>query len=635
MLTQAKQDMAKDEFFTGLGIKKPSVIEAMRNQLDHNMGTVVGLCKRPLENISEVVLYPSSARGDMNAYKYVNQGITATKRTFTIIYFIDNLADEKSLPQNGNMKAFVEHLQSQPSIKETDYIFLPHRVVEGIRKILRYDDALYPTNKLVDYDKFDGKVYDEVVRESAQEEFAQTASSEKCLPQVTRLSKDLTEKFANAKFLVILNVNARGNRTIYDAREQRHSSDPTILKTFIETVHSYKKFAVMLTGDKPVDLDTDNFVDATQMWNLDADRHEQRAIMYAVTKCYNATIYIGMQSGVNEDAVLLHNTNVFSICENVGSGQVGLARVSEKMKTLSPKQDFNNFFVVKQSALLTSEGQLAALQLQQNPLATHKLSYPKFKSVIKRLSNQLEILQLEQKDGVIQHFGQHLLEDIGYELQSDSDGESDSEYDVPIRADGQIVETETEVTSKQFKKLKKNDDGTYTSKMNTKYHEIANGKVSKNKDYKPKEVDTSKRWVKPLIKTNELPDFRMRAAGIALSNIMIITDTVVEYDGELKPTTLYELLYDNICLLNEHLTLESGSLSPLTVKPNATILESDRPSETYHEGYALSQHKLMTEKQQEKYLAEKKVAEKKVAEKKAHEDTDYESMTGLWDSDSE
>ncbi|MCJ8269626.1 MAG: hypothetical protein MJK04_09510, partial [Psychrosphaera sp.] len=291
LLLRSAEQMKKDDYYQPLTIGPSYVIKHINARLQQNLHTVVGLCKRKLNDFAEIVIYPSSARGDMNAYKYVNEvaltttTTTTVTRVFTIIYFIDNAKDKKNLVQNGNMRAFVDHLDSQPSIATSDYIFLPHTVVEDIRAILRFDDQFYPTSRLVDYDHYDCRDYQNDVLKAAQKQFKLTAQLEPCKQIVNDLLISKQLQLKKTDYLVIINVNGRTTKGDYDAREQRHSTDPQMLEAFITAVKNNPLFAVMLTGDEPTNLKRllivhPNLINATKLWLKKANRHQQRSIMY-------------------------------------------------------------------------------------------------------------------------------------------------------------------------------------------------------------------------------------------------------------------------------------------------------------------------------------------------------------------
>ncbi|MCJ8273260.1 MAG: hypothetical protein MJK04_28150, partial [Psychrosphaera sp.] len=303
---------------------------------------------------------------------------------------------------------------------------------------------------------------------------------------------------------------------------------------------------------------------------------------------------------------LLHNTNVFSLCEDVGKGQVGNKRVTQKMLKLSPKGHFNNFFVIKNSLILTKRGQLAAIQLKRNPLAEHTTHYSKFSETIKQLKNQLMMLNLEDVDGEIESFGDTLL-DHEYEIQSDTEDVSDDVFDIYITKDGtklkQQYSNSTEFKPSDFKKLKKVSDKRYQSKTGSDYSEMDDVRILKGKSPTSTVSRSKQKWVKKLISNNSEENKLKRnaVAQLILSNLMTITETVEQCISNVDTPKLYEVLYNHLTLLNQNLTLDDDK-SPLTIKPKPVLKR--RQSKKYRTGFLLNQLELMTDIEQVKYLQE-------------------------------
>lgn len=561
-------------------------------QMILNIDCVIRLFQGNVEEYCHVVMYPASARGDMNAYKYVNCG-RIPERVFTIIYYVDRPHDTKNLVQNANMKSFCEHLISSPFMSERDYIFLPWAIVESLRTDFKQVKGVRPADFLINYDKFDEWVYEPVVLELAQEAFGLCDSA----------SLDKYRVVCKLEFLVILNINGRiSSSRPYNAREQRHSSDMLILQRFVDEVLSCEDFCVMLTGDEPqgITFEHPRLINATKLWEAGLDRFEQRALMYKMTCQYKATIYIGMQSGVNEDAVLLHNTNVFSICENVGSGQVGLARVTEKMKKHSRKRDFHNFFVIKNSVLLTRTGQLAALQIQRSQLADHVVDYHQFELEMSALTEQLLTLGLLDSDRQsIPAFAEALV-DASFGYQSDDGEDYGDEEGIFLRRDGYVVTDSSALEkSTRFKKISIGG----VSQNGTQYTRVGEERYFRGDEPKPTKNPGSGAWVHRLLEVNAESQLtqRLNIASIVISNLMTITRSIchIRVSPE-QGHSLYEVLFDNVSLLNKTKLLDEDRDNYRVVRKQ----HRRRQSKQYRKGFMLDKLGLMTESQQVEYEAQ-------------------------------
>ncbi|MFA5985105.1 MAG: hypothetical protein WC782_13910 [Methylococcaceae bacterium] len=615
LLEDIKLAMQDPSYFTTLGITDELTVDYIKRQFVINLKNITALCTSEVEQWHSVVLYPASARGDMNAYKYVNCG-RGPKKVYTIIYYIDRPQDIKNLALNKNMRSFVEHLSSCPFVTVDDHVFLPQLLVEQIRDLLRTPDSTFPTNSLVDYDKYDDWIYNKAVREVAQDAFSKTDVG----------LEVLSLRVPPEKYLVILNVNGRISADKpYDPREQRHSSDPTILQAFILAVLKHGYFNVMLTGDSPGDLGDleQHIINATQLWTRGLDRFKQRALLYKVSCKYRATIYVGMQSGVNEDAILLHNVNVFSMCENVGSSQVGLDRVTQKMKVYSTrgKAKFHNFFVIKNSALLTSTGQLAAIQLKHNPLAKYSVSFECFSQEVKKLEAQLAYLKID-KNLIIQGFGKVLIQP-NYDPQSDDEGEElqDDESVTYLRRDGFPVSRELgqQLTGpSRFKKI----SASGLSSRGSKYNITPSGRYVKENQSEIQVEPSEATWVTSILEENspEQRDNRIKIATLVIGNLLTITVAAdCLHVSEEKSQLLFAALFDNVTLLNEQVT-SASEISNFQAKPMPKHVR--RPSKDYRSGFSLSELDLMTDKQAELYAAqiEREEIKKKEAESRAKDE---------------
>lgn len=613
LLDETKELLTKPDYFSPMGITDELAISYIKRQFDINFKNVIAIATGFVAEYECIVLYPASARGDMNAYKYVNCGRDEKNRVFTIIYYVDRPWDTKNLVFNKNMRSFVEHLSSCPFAAPDDHLFLPWKLVELIRNFLETKDISFKTNRLIDYDKFDSWIYIPAVREVAQLAFSKNEVD------VSILSLKIPPK----EYLVIFNVNGRiaANKP-YDPREQRHSSDPAILQAFITAVLKHGNFDVMLTGDSPGELGTlkQEIIDASQLWNLKLDRFAQRSLMYKVSTKYQATLYIGMQSGVNEDAILLHNVNVFSMCENVGSGQVGLDRVTEKMKTFGKKANskYHNFFVIKNSALLTSTGQLAAIQLKHNPLADYSVNFEIYAKEVKKLEEQLAHLKIDKKQS-IPKFGTSLIKP-NFDPQSDDEGEEslDDEQVTYLRRDGFPVTREEAQQLKgkvRFKKI----DASGLSGRGTQYTKASSGRYLKanQPDFIDKDESTEE-LLDSIIEVNspEQIQYRINLATLVIGNLMTITVAAHRLQvSEEKSQRLFSALFDNVTLLNEKLTL-SSDLAKFQTEGMTETKHKRRQSKEYRSGFGLSGLALTTEQQYAEYTKQLEDEQRKKDQRK-------------------
>lgn len=604
----------------------------IREQILINIHFVVRIWEGNIEDFAHIVLYPSSARGDMNAYKYVNCAREG-QRVFTVIYFIDKSNDKKNLVQNSNMRSFREHLTSSPFVAENDYIFLPHKLVENLRHYLKTEIRPRAPNFWVDYTDFDSWVYQSEVLKAAQTAFLDC-------------SIDNVEKYSvvgNFSYLVILNINGRiSDERTYNAREQRHSSDLDVLNQFIQTVLIREGFCVMLTGDRPegLMLKERGIIDATALWRDGLDRFQQRALMYQVTYKYKATLYLGMQSGVNEDAVLLHNTNVFSICENVGSGQVGLKRVNHKMTVCSLRGNYHNFFTIKRNAFLTSTGQFAAFQLQRNQLASHKINFNTFKSAVDRLRAQLESLGLIRGNpSVISNYAEGLAS-FSFDPQSDDESESELEDEEStfLRDDGFVVPTEQAISLQKqmrFKKISKQG----FSKRGTRYTAMGDGNgrflrnINEQESLPVLESGKSKGWHSSMLSLNEEESLarRLAMASLVIDNLMSITNAVccLKIQPE-KGDVLFGAIFDNVRLLESVSVMHDEITKYEVIKKCA---EDRVEPEPHDSGYLLSVLGLQTVKQEEEYQTQlaQRAAKKVKVKVNAESGSDEEYGASLFD----
>lgn len=510
-LIELKSGLSK-AYFSEINIPNEAVQNHINAQMK-NIDRLIDIINYPNNNgYDRVVIFPSSARGDMNAYKYISYLENKDKNTegknekiFTIVMFQDIVNDEAGLEQNSNMSAFMQHLESEPNFDPDSFLYLPKSLTESnfsnspsLRKMLfkkkggrdgqgaKDEWGLLKGKEnsrlLIDYDVYDGVVYNPEIIKKIQADFVKTAQESPSKEVIAQFNKELGEKFEDHnKHLVIINVNGRIDYSKpYDPRNQRHSLDPLILREMIETAVK-NGCAVMLIGDavdNSLDDIKDKYVDGTQLWNKKLNRHQQRASIYAVTTGFTSSLYFGMQSGVNEDAVLLHNTNVFSLSEKVGKGQVGRDRVQKKMNEYSKEREisnYNNFFAVENTALLTARGRLAAFQLQANMLARWKMTHSQFiKEDTRHLDQQTLLTEDEYPESWLDFHARNML-DPEFDEQSDDEDDFENPKETVFVTRGGVMLTHEhllhleQLQLKNFKELMKKSNGIYVSKRGTPY----------------------------------------------------------------------------------------------------------------------------------------------------------------------
>jgi hypothetical protein len=592
-------------FFTNIGsynwqhiTRDPAVLGWIKDSIAQNHYL--------LENISlilscyeSLVIFPVVARGDMNAYKYVNCGREG-KKVFTVIACNDKPKERKGILHNNNLYSHMQHLTSMPDKIRPEHIVLPLDYALKLKEAIESLQQGFTRS----YDSYDNWLYTTFCVAAVQDYFDMLRPniSQNFLAAIPRVS---------SQHLVIININGRISEEIaYDARNMRHSTDPDILKALMESVDSDQNFDLMLTGDKlPFETDIP-FIDFTCLWLKKLNRFEQRSIMNQVCKNYHSTVYLGMQSGVNEDAVLLHNTNVFSICENLSTQQVGLERVTQKMLRHNKLRQtpFNNFFVIRNTSFLTPVGQLAAHQLAKNPLRDHTLTYREFVNQIVKIREQLKMLD-EKTTPNVEQFSSQML-NTGYEIQSDDEDDLElslDEDDILVAKDGTaLINPQTVLKKEQykhFKRLKKTGKNG-VSRNNRNYVQQIDGRYLRRTSKIPITIINSELAVschQLIANFNSNQDIigdRTQLVSLIIHNILTITCHAKQDNIH----HLFNAMFTNIKLLNSHLCLGSDSNESLRVVSSSKHIR--RQSKDYRPGFHLSAMALQTERQQNEYMAQ-------------------------------
>jgi len=345
-----------------------------------------------------IVQFPPSARGDMNAYKYTAFLNDRTRPLTVFEYYKNPTARSEQEAFNKNINVIKQHIRSlgDKFVEGRDYIF-------GIKKdIDRYKATAGPA-RTRHYQQYDSIMTNLDVRRSVHDMFKAKLDSE--APIKTYLAKKLpsagTQPGTPENKLLMVNINKREPQALWNPREYRHTTpDDSIMRGLIDQVYDAHK---LNKGKDKLDLafvgsgftaqEKSNWAAyATQkgvtvhffndMVDEGLDRNQQRAALFGLTNRYKSTTYFGHQSGVNEDAQLLARTNVYSLSEYLGLGQVGTSRIEARpqfdtvrtndLGSAMSARSRGNFYNLRNSEFLTTEGILAGVQIKANlTLKTH------------------------------------------------------------------------------------------------------------------------------------------------------------------------------------------------------------------------------------------------------------------------
>ncbi|WP_425628050.1 hypothetical protein [Vibrio neptunius] len=347
------------------------------------------LVLRLLNSKRPFVHYPPSARGDMNAYKYVAFK-EEMARPITVFEYFDSPREGSEQEEfNRNIPAINQHIRDLGLLKEgRDYVWLTTKDVNEVKK---------HADKVHHYQEYDNNTYDRDIRRQALLFYQDKIANDPSVRQYLA-SKHIGPVRNREKCLVLFNINRRAKSEVWDPRNERHSTYMQAFKDIVNIINAMnaKKQLPMhdigfvgskLTPDEVTEwreycnnMGT-NLIDLTDV--MDAphglNRTQQRCVHVALADNYKSTLYFGHQSGVNEDANILPRTNVLSLSEYLHLGQIGISRV-EARSQLDPEYQnelgmggaysaFGNFYSLRNCEFLTSDGVLAAIQLK---LAMHK-----------------------------------------------------------------------------------------------------------------------------------------------------------------------------------------------------------------------------------------------------------------------
>jgi hypothetical protein len=402
-----------------------------------------------------VVHFPPSARGDMNAYKYT-AFLGSKDRPLTIFEYYANPGQEQ-VAYNKNLQSIAEHLfaKGSPFKEGEDFIFATKKEIDNYRKHL---DA----NRKPGYQTFDSIMSNSDVRTAVHGMFRAVINRDDDVkaylsgksitplkyPVVTPGDIPSNSNQVRNKDLIAININKRTHTGKWDPREYRHTTpDDAQMRQLIDRIYK----AQNKLGRRAQDLDlcfvgsefTQTQIDGWEqyaqskgitvyffndMQKAGLDRTQQRAVLFANGDRYKNTIYIGHQSGVNEDAQILPRTTVFSLSENLGQGQVGISRVEARPQLDGVKtnplgmangaQNTGRFFSLRNSEFLTTEGILASVQIKLDLKSTNHRSldtlWAKLSAQFKEESGK--DISAMSEDAVVEGLFNMILSDAGKKL---------------------------------------------------------------------------------------------------------------------------------------------------------------------------------------------------------------------------
>lgn len=345
-----------------------------------------------------IVHFPPSARGDMNAYKYT-AFIDEKDRPLTVFeYFNNPRPGSEQEAFNRNLDSIKQHLSSLKSkLKEgRDYIFGTQNDVNKFKK-------LAGEVRVKHYQEYDNIMSNLDVRKEVHAMFRGRIKSDPKIMAYLERKLPLTDVAAGNQRreskLIVININKRASQQKWDPREYRHTTPSDAdMQSLIDGIYDAKnsikgkdKLDIGFVGNKFGELEQQSWIAYGQAKGVDVhffndmvdeglDRTQQRAALFALSDRYKSTTYLGHQSGVNEDAQILPRTNVYSLSENLGQGQVGISRIEARpqldivrwnpLGIATGANNMGNFYSLRNTEFLTTEGILAAVQIKLNLKST-------------------------------------------------------------------------------------------------------------------------------------------------------------------------------------------------------------------------------------------------------------------------
>lgn len=352
-------------------VSDPSTLKAFRSALKDSPAT------RPF------VVYPPSARGDMNAFKYI-QYLPVEKRPLVLFEYHKTGGYEQE-SQNENIKVFRQHLGDSRLIEGEDYIFADVQTRVNLKKQVGGD------RKARHYKEFDNIFSNDETLVAAQSSLRNMASTDDAIITYLKAKHVDSSDKIRRNHLIMVNINKRntvGNK--WDPREMRHATDLEVTTGILEvalTVPINEEKEICVVGSSFTDKEKANWLGfandhkvnihfLNDMIGEGLNRSQQRGAQFAFADKYRSTTYFGHQSGVNEDAVVLPRTNVISMSEYLGHGQPGIGRVEARtqLDQIGPckgifggaePREINNFYSLRENEFLSTDGILAAVQVKK------------------------------------------------------------------------------------------------------------------------------------------------------------------------------------------------------------------------------------------------------------------------------
>ena len=320
-----------------------------------------------------VVDYPLVARGDMNIFKYI-QFLPDEQRPLVIFRY-------KGEAKGHNLNALRGHLESSLMKEGFDYIF--------INSDEKKENISYKNRKKISYQQFDNILSDKTIFKAAQTSLREIADhDEEIKSYFSEKGIDAHTPRERKDKLIMVNINHRNlsQKDGWEPRELRHSTDLDVTKQILEVILDIPSNGdnrdVCLVGSSFTDEQIREWEDFgiaqnTTIYFLNdmtgqLDRRQQRAAQFKFADRYRETTYFGLQSGVNEDAVVLPRTNVVSMSEYLGIDQVGIGRVEartqldqfNRSQMIGQPRTTNNFYSLRNNEFLSTRGIFAAIQLK-------------------------------------------------------------------------------------------------------------------------------------------------------------------------------------------------------------------------------------------------------------------------------
>ncbi|AQS36621.1 hypothetical protein Sps_01455 [Shewanella psychrophila] len=380
------------------------------------------------------VPYHPSARGDMNNYKY-SIFLSAEKRPLTSFEYFNDPKNDEEKGFNRNVNAIKQHLTGIPQFKEgRDYVFCTNA------ERLEIKGSVGDINK-THYKSFDNVLTNPEVRQRVQEVFEDDIGTDVNIKRYLSSKGIDSPIISNDKkrknSLAILNINIRESSQTWDPREYRHTTNPQALKSMVDSLREARsnndpkvqQQLGRIGGDK-LDIciigSQISIEDRTYWENYKNDqgvkvyflndmvseenhlnRIQQKKVLYALCEGYKNTTYIGHQSGVNEDAPILPRTNVYSLSEYQGTGQLGISRVEARTQLdivqeaplemgTSGVRNFGHFYSLRNNEFLTTKGILASVQIKMDEYGKE---HPNLDNLWQELKN--EFPQLDDSNGAV------------------------------------------------------------------------------------------------------------------------------------------------------------------------------------------------------------------------------------------